>query len=50
MKIKSFKRIISLLCTSAVCFSTFPIETILAANAQIESDTPAETEKTLRRL
>ena len=45
MKIKSFKRIISLLCTSAVCFSTFPIETILAANAQIESDTPAETEK-----
>lgn len=45
MKIKNLKRITSMLCTGAVFFSALPIETILAANAQIESDMSVEAEK-----
>lgn len=42
MKIKGFKRIISLLCASAVCFSASPIETVFAESAEIGSDISVE--------
>lgn len=45
MKIKSFKRIISLLCASAVCFSALPMETIAASKPQLGSDLSAEAVK-----